>query len=210
MYNNVALAADKKLIAKQNLRFDITVMKPDRLPIELNKTKGHYHPLAGRNQSSYPEIYEVIFGKAFYLIQTPVKSDFSQIKENYLVEVLPGEKVIIPPNFGHVTINFGSEPLVMTNWVCRSFKSNYQPYLKLGGASYYLLSAKKDSFSIRKNPNYLKVPQLKRLKPINLPKFRLIKGQPMYNIFSRNPKSLEFLIDPQKYRLSIIKLFRNG
>ena len=44
-----------------------------------------------------------------------------------------GDKVVVPPNYGHITINPFDKTLVMSNWVCSDFPSIYEPIKRLGG-----------------------------------------------------------------------------
>ncbi len=113
-------------VAKKNgLRYDITEMPFKMFGKEYPKTKGHYHP------GDYGEIYQVLEGKAIYLLQNRELSDI------VIIETNPGEVAIIPPNYGHVTINPGPEKLKMANWVSPEFNSIYEPILKKGGAAYF-------------------------------------------------------------------------
>jgi glucose-6-phosphate isomerase len=56
-----------------------------------------------------------------------------------LVKATRGDKVIVPPNCGHVAINPSEKTLKMANWVCRSFESLYEPYTQHHGGAYYEL-----------------------------------------------------------------------
>ncbi len=49
-----------------------------------------------------------------------------------------GEFVLIPPGYGHVSINSGKELLVMANLVSTQFESEYALYeeMRSGGAFY--------------------------------------------------------------------------
>jgi glucose-6-phosphate isomerase, archaeal len=111
-----------------NLRYDITIIPAKMLGQEYNKTKGHYHP------GNYGETYTVLEGKAIYLMQK-IKED--EIEDIYAVEAEKGESIIIPPRYGHITINPGKEDLKMSNWVCSDFSSIYEPIEEKGGAGYF-------------------------------------------------------------------------
>jgi oxalate decarboxylase/phosphoglucose isomerase-like protein (cupin superfamily) len=81
------------------------------------KTKGHYHP---ENSAGigYPELYEVIEGVAHVLLQ---KKTLDHIA---LAKATNSDLVIIPPGYGHVTINPSrAETLVMANLVSTAFNS---------------------------------------------------------------------------------------
>ena len=92
---------DHETIKEHGLRFDITVIPPKKIGKEFIKTFGHYHPPAEDNLS-YTEIYEVLKGEAIYLLQ---KVEGDKVVDVVAVEAGEGDKVIIPPNYGHVTIN---------------------------------------------------------------------------------------------------------
>ncbi|MBN1166968.1 MAG: glucose-6-phosphate isomerase [Methanospirillaceae archaeon] len=166
------LAPDEKShewLLKNTIRYDITRIPATTLCGEYVKTKGHYHPSAPGG-SSYPEIYEVLHGIAWYLIQ---KQDLSSV---LLIKAKTGDSVIIPPGYGHVTINPGKEDLVMANLVSDEFQSRYGTYETLKGAAYYVF----EDGTIRKNPAYSGVSPLKKINandiriPDTLPRGSLI------------------------------------
>jgi len=137
-----------------DLRYDITVLASKMLGDEFNKTKGHYHI------GAYPEIYMVLEGRAIYILQK--RDDKGQIEDIYAVEVKKGECAIMPPFYGHVTINPSeTEELKMANWIDDNCKSDYSPYVTLQGAGYYFT---KNSWL--KNENYKNIPELRFEQPL--------------------------------------------
>jgi len=191
MYRDVRERGDDEKIRQNKLRYDLTVILPRMLENEFNKTFGHYHP------SLYPEVYEVISGRALYLLQKPGESE-DQIEEAYLIEVNAGEKVVMPPHFGHITINPLPSPLVMSNWVCDDFNSQYESYQKHQGGAFYITKTK-----IIKNKHYQKLSKLIRVKPKELPRFALKFGKPMYASGTQNIKALNYLVNPEKFKKDI-------
>lgn len=187
MYRDIRERADDERIKENRLRYDLTVLLPRMIGSEFNKTYGHYHP------SSYPEVYEVISGRALYLLQKPGKNE-DEIKEAYLVEVNVGEKAIIPPNFGHITINSSSKPLVMSNWAGDDFSSEYESFEKHQGGGYYITKSK-----ILKNKHYKKLPKLIRARPKEFRQFGLEFGKPMYLSGCKNINKLKFLTHPKDF-----------
>jgi len=136
------------------LRYDETVLKPQMLGNEFNKTKGHYHI------GAYPEIYMVLEGKAIYLLQK--RNPTGEIKDVYAIEVKKGECAIMPPYYGHVTINPSTtEELKMANWISDNCESDYSSYIKLQGAGYYYTKQ-----GWIKNPNYKSLPELRFEQPL--------------------------------------------
>ncbi len=136
---------------KGNLRYDITVVPAKMLGVEFTKTKGHYHP------ENYGELYIVLEGRAIYLIQKIDENE--EIEDIYAVEAEKGEHVIIPPQYGHITINPGDKDLKMANWVSGEFSSIYEPIEKKNGGGYFYTNQ-----GWIKNHNYKDVPDL-RMEP---------------------------------------------
>ncbi len=176
-----------EIIRKFDLRYDITVIPPAKIGIEFIKTFGHYHPK--KNKVSYPEIYEVLEGEAIFLLQKRGARD-SEIVDVLAVYAKDGDKVIIPPDYGHVTINPSDKTLKMANWVCRSFSSIYDPFSKLRGACYYYTEK-----GWIKNENY-KSPNIRIVKPIIPDWLGISKKESMYSLIE-NLENLEFLVNPE-------------
>jgi glucose-6-phosphate isomerase len=153
----------RSLKRKNGLRYDITVMPPKMLGKELVKTKGHYH--SGPNQ----ELYIVLNGKAIYLMQ---KEKNGKITDIYYVKAGKGDSVIIPVDYGHITVNPTNKELVMANWISqKEINSDYKSIVKKGGGGYF----------------YTKKGWIKNIKHKNLPKLH-------YKLPRKSiPKNLGFL-----------------
>ncbi|NYT06228.1 MAG: glucose-6-phosphate isomerase [Methanomicrobiales archaeon] len=159
MYRSCARSdSDRAWLLRHDLRFDITVIPSAVLCGEYVKTKGHYHPVAPGG-AEYPELYEVLSGTAFFLLQ---RRDCSDV---VAVPAREDDVVFIPPGYGHVTINPGTETLVLANIVSTRFESDYAPYERHRGAVYYCME---DGWVA--NPAYETVPPLRCLhRPPALP-----------------------------------------
>ena len=142
---------------KNDLRYDITIIPPRMLGKEFVKTKGHYH------LGNFGEIYVVLEGKGIFLIQ---KEKNGKIEDVYYVKGKRGDYILIPPKYGHVTINPSSEQLKMANWVSKNCKSDYKKIERKKGACYYYTKS-----GWIKNKNYKKVPRLHFKRPLkSMPK----------------------------------------
>ena len=139
---------------KNELRYDITVIPPKMLGKEFVKTKGHYHV------ENHGELYIVLGGKAIYLMQ---KEKDGKIEDVYYVKAKKGDHILIPPQYGHITINPSSKELKMANWVSKKCKSNYGDIEKRKGACYYYTIS-----GWVKNKNYKNIPNLHFKKPQKL------------------------------------------
>lgn len=194
MYRDVFLVKDKALLEKNKLRYDVTVIKPDYLGRELMKTAGHYHP------RDFGELYEVVNGRCFCLLQRPNASDHTVIEEVILVEASAGQKIVIPPWFGHILVNPGPEYLVTSNWVSSAFSSEYDLYKKAQGAAYFILKSNDGRSKLAINPYFKEVPKVKFVKPSpGIDKFGLREGVPMYPAISQGAEKLAFLNRPSDF-----------
>src|SRR4030066_309045 len=73
-----------------------------------------------------------------------------------MIKAKQGDKVIIPPGYGHLTINASNKVLKMANWVARDFESIYSPIKEKGGGAYFILED-----NIVRNQAYENVPELR-------------------------------------------------
>ncbi len=191
MYRELSLSkSDALKIKEHGLRYDITVIPPCMLGCEFVKTAGHYHPGVPGVDITFPEIYEVLSGEAHYIMQKPYNG---KIEDVVLVRAEPGDKVIIPPGYGHFTINASNKVLKMANWVARDFESIYSPIKEKEGGAYFLLQN-----GIVKNPRYNDVPEIRELEPTNIKELGLQRSKEMYGLV-RDIKKLEFLTKPHEY-----------
>lgn len=187
---------DREKILEKNLRYDITVIPPNMIGKEYIKTYGHFHPEVEEGLS-YTEIYEVLEGRAIYFLQ---KEENGKVTDVLVVEASPGEKVIIPPNYGHVTINPSNKVLKMANWVHRGFSSDYISFEEKKGACYYFTE---DGWI--ENNSYSNLPPI-RFAQSNMKPLGLKKSEEMYKLV-KNLDKLEFLWKPSQYKQSFEKAF---
>lgn len=197
---------DKEKISQNNLRYNITIISSRLLGKEYPKTIGHEHALVPNANITYPEIYGVLEGEAIYLLQ---KRKNNKIIDIYAVKIKTGEKCIVPPNYGHVTINVSRKDAIMADWSEKNFKSDYSLFRNNRGAGYYALfnqnitlDEKKNPIDWQKNNNYSEVPELKiyNAKDFNwlFERFGISMTTPIYD-YLNNPEKLDFLKHPQKY-----------
>jgi glucose-6-phosphate isomerase len=214
MYRGMAKdEKDKELARNSRLRYDITIIPAKMLGSEFVKTIGHDHAVAPDTNITYAEIYEVLKGKAYFLLQ---KYENGKIADIYAVRAKEGEKCIVPPNYGHVTINASGDELIMANWFNSTSKSDYSLFKNHQGAGYYATkilgteSLKRDSVPVGtasinwlKNEKYGEVPELKIYQASDflnlLGKFNIAPTIPMYNLVNDLGK-LDFLKNPQNYQ----------
>ena len=199
MYRGVHRANDKDAFEKNRMRYDVTVIRPGLLGKEFVKTAGHYHPPSENSSVPYPEVYEVVHGTAHYILQklASVSEDGQcQVSDVIVVEAQAGDKVVMLPGYGHITVNPGHVPLVMTNIVSAKFSSIYEPVLRCKGGAYYEVLGDSNAPEFVANPHYVNPVPIKQLKPALVPEFGLVEGVPLYQAYIETPDKFTWLESP--------------
>jgi len=175
MYREVFLKKHRSLFEEHRIRHDVTLIPSKKVNGEFNKTLGHYHT------GDYPEVYEVLRGEALFLMQD---RDYRRL---IIVEARRGDQVLIPPNYGHVTVNVGEVPLITSNLVFWDFESDYGPFLEKRGALVYVTEQ-----GLVKNENYGSDFEI-----IKRSGKRLFRSN-IYEEFVKEPGKFVFLREPEK------------
>ncbi len=199
MYRDVSRSiADRAWLRKEGLRFDLTVIPPGEICGECVKTMGHYHPETP-DGTGYPEIYEVLAGTAHYMLQS---RDLDSV---VLVTAKKGDVVIIPPGYGHVTINPSPDrEIQMANVVSSRFASEYLPYVCRRGAPYYEMA----DGSMVKNPSYPEVRELRTFSAADVAHCNGSIASPLYRLIEQRAPVLRFLNCPGEYGVMLGKQYR--
>ena len=175
MYREVFLRRDRSLFEEHRIRHDVTLIPSKKVNGEYNKTLGHYHP------GDYPEVYEVVRGEALFLMQS---RDYKRL---VIVEAREGDQVLILPGYGHVTVNIGRGPLVMSNLVFWDFESDYKPFVERRGALVYVTEQ-----GLVRNENYGLDFEVVRQSG------KRLFSSNIYEEFLRDPRKFAFLKEPDK------------
>lgn len=118
------------------------------------------------------------------------RSDLSDV---VAVTAKAGEFVLIPPGYGHVTINAGKEELVMANLVSAGFASEYTFYERMQGGAYYLM----EEGRWMQNPRYPAVPAMRVIPAGEVPELGIRHGRGIYEMVSRR-EGLSYLNSPEE------------
>lgn len=194
MYRGVSRREDLNEFSSLGIRYDVTVLNHGTIGGEFVKTVGHYHPAVRPNGPAFPELYQVLHGKALYVLQRPLDGGFSTA-EFLVVEADEGDAVLVPPGYGHVTVNTQPEPLAMANLVAVDFESDYEPMRRQRGAAFYVVEENGLTKFVR-NPSYSYVTGPRFLKPVDIPSLGISRGVPIYESFTLQPGLFTYLVDP--------------
>ncbi len=191
-YSEVAGSGDayymfRDIYKENDIRFDITVIPPNALGEECMKTYGHYHPKSS-DGIEYAEIYQVLNGKAIYLLQKPNSNGTVEV---IIVDANKGDVVLIPPGYGHITINAGDDTLVMSNLVYDKFSSVYGDFKENRGGAYYYLK----SHTWEHNTNYI-IANNERYKPEQINRKYEFSSKDLLAELRADPHKFAFLEKP--------------
>lgn len=193
--------ADEKIFVDNDFMADMTVFNPGMVGNEFVKTVGHYHQNKPGTDVAYPEVYEAITDNIEFLLQT-------MPDKNGKVEVIwviteAGDKVVMPPGYGHVSMNVGTEPAIEVDIQKRDNPngSDYSLFKERAGGAFY-----RTEEGLIPNPNY-EVSSLRIVKPLERPEWGITKGKSLYDSFVENPEKFDYLINPEKYDFNLDNLF---
>jgi glucose-6-phosphate isomerase, archaeal len=207
VYRGICMSEDENKIAGLHLTYDVTVLPPLMLGEEYNKTVGHYHANIEGTKIAHPEMYEVLNGKGLFLLQK-MDADMKNVVTILAIEGKTGDKIIYPPNYGHIIVNTSDEPLVTANWLSTDYKPLYEPVKDRQGMAIYVIKGTDGAVTFVKNENYADQPLM---RPINTTEtirneFGIDTKEPMYTMGMRNPELLDFLNHPLKYAVQLSAL----
>ncbi|MFH1785227.1 MAG: glucose-6-phosphate isomerase family protein [Candidatus Micrarchaeota archaeon] len=178
----------RNIYSNHDLRYDITILSALEINGECTKTYGHYHP-EDEKGISYPELYQVLKGEAVFILQR--KNRDGSI-DTIMTHAKEGDVILMPPGYGHVSINPGDKALVLSNLVYDKFESVYTDFEENQGGAYYYLKGGE----IVQNSNYI-VKHNERMTPEQINERYKFNCKDLLKEFYENPKKFEFLRNPE-------------
>ena len=198
MYNGVYRKGDRERLDGVPLRYELTLMPPGNIGREKLKTHGHLHNAEPRSGITYAEVCEVLVGTAHFVFQT-LDTHGPSASLAFYIEARAGEKVIIPPDLDHLTINPGPGPLLFSDVIALAVTGVYDRYRASRGAAYLEVGDDGHAEFIP-NPAYRAVPPLRKIAAHDYPALDLAAGVPLYTAFVRGRgENWRFLIDPREF-----------
>lgn len=190
-YKNIYYEQDEPVFNEFNIRHDISVIFPGKIGKEFVKTIGHFQPLKNTGKETYSEYYEVLSGEAIFLLQKNARNN--EVEEVIAIEAKVGDKVYIPPNYGHVIINPGEGFLVVAN-LTANVSTISEPFFDKSGAAYFYVETEKGKGDWIKNPGYKNSVGLKIKAAPNLEQpLCEIRDKSLYRSFTENPQCFTIL-----------------
>ena len=116
----------------------------------------------------------------------------------FAVEAELGGKVVIPPGWAHCVINVDpDEVMVFGAWCVRDYGFDYREVRAHGGLAWFPLSDERHHVKWEGNPAY-KGCCIAKKHAREYPELGVRRETPIYEEFSRNPESVQWISDPSK------------
>ena len=208
-YRDICFEADRPIFRAKDLRYDITVIMPGTIGSECKKTSGHYHGYIDGSTYTFPEVYEVLEGRALYILQKAVnftEEEDPVISDLKAVYVEKGQMIIIPPFYGHCSINAGDGPLVFSNLAVVSCPLYYKPIEAKHGLSLYACRERNGKVKLVPNTCYSHVPEPSIIHPGQNEELGILFGHSVYHTFTSSPDTFDYLNHPENYIVQMEKL----
>jgi glucose-6-phosphate isomerase len=175
------------------LLFGVVTYASGRLGREPVRSQGHVHRLATHSGWSPPELYEIWTGRAIIYMQEFVADNPGRC---FAVTAEPGDIVIVPPGWAHVTVSADPETsLTFGAWCDREYGFEYDQVRAHGGLAWYALLDARGGLEWRRNPRYIET-DLCAGRPHDYAEFGLDKGTPIYLQFEKNPAAVQWVSQP--------------
>lgn len=206
MYRDICWPRDRGRLEEHRVRYDLTVIPPAWVGREPVRTHGHYHAVSPDGGLTYPELYQVVHGRAWFLLQKPGPGGAEAL---VAVKAGEGEYVLVPPGYGHVTVNVGRTTLVVANWVERHFASSFTEVRNRRGFAYYVVRGQ-NGLELAPNPAYEHPVPARVVSAFQLGVLSLDGGTPSYPWGACEPGRLAFLVSPADHRELFARAWREG
>jgi glucose-6-phosphate isomerase len=203
MYDGVYREEDRELFQGKKLRYDLTLMFPGKVGREFIKTAGHYHSISDDQLFTYPELYEVLHGEVHFILQKKGRKEGENGDAVVIIDQR-GQRIVVPPDYGHVAVNPGTGPLVLANWIAEDCKPDYQTLSRYGGAVLYEIE-ENGAREFLENENYSSIQGHRTVEASSALSalFRLSNDISLYDLLSGDPDFLDWL----RYPSSAIERF---
>ncbi|MBB1198848.1 glucose-6-phosphate isomerase [Enterobacteriaceae bacterium 89] len=190
---DVARLQDLAELKKRMLLFGVVTYAAGRLGDEPIRSQGHVHRISQHSGWSPPELYEIWQGEAIIYMQEFVADDPGRC---FAVVAGPGDKVLVPPGWGHATISANpDEPLTFGAWCDREYGFEYEAVRAHKGLAWYPL-LQDDQIVWQHNSHYAPG-RLQVITPRQYREFG-ITDEPVYQQFIDDPARFQFISRPDK------------
>jgi len=190
IYMDICRAGDHAALVGQSLLYGAVVYNHGQIGRERLRSQGHRHSRKPGTELRYSEVYEFWTGHGFVYLQQECEP---VVTRALLVPVGPGDRVIVPLGWVHLTIASDHEPLAFGAWCAREGRLEYGELRALGGPAHFVLA----DGELVANPRYATVADVEVVMPAELPLLGMPADLPIYRTWQENPALFDFLPQPE-------------
>ena len=210
-YKAIGRDGQRAAFAARGLRYDSTVIMEGAAGEEYKKTAGHFHCQVPGKEMSYPEYYQVIKGTAVFVMQK-VRDEHTEgtmvVEDCLVAEVKAGQAIVIPPNYGHCTVNVSDETMVFVNLVADESHNDYAGVKRSVGMCCYVKKAPGGGYRLEKNPLYNFACEPKLVTPVDNEVLGIKDQEPVYTLYLQTPEKFDYLTSPEGHMAEYFKVFK--
>lgn len=192
---DVGKVEHKPLLDKLHLLYGAVAYAQGRLGKEPVRSQGHIHAISSFCAQSTPEVYEIWSGKAAIYMQEDADDNPGRC---FAVMAGPGDVVIVPPGWAHATVSLSQsndDPMTFGAWCVRDYGFDYKGVRAHGGIAWFPVYKDGKSLVWEPNPAYSKS-ELIIKTPGDHPELGIVKGEPIYKTFEKDPNTFLYVVDP--------------
>lgn len=191
IYMDFCRECDRSRVVGDGLLYGGVIYAAGAMGREFVRSQGHRHT-SNPQGVSYPEVYEFWHGHGLLYMQREAGREVSDCR---VMHCSPGDVVIVPPDWVHLTVNVGPEPLAFGAWCARGQGFDYEEVRRRRGGAWYFLA---DGSRVR-NHSYTQVAEPIEQRPRDYPEFDLVQRRPVYEQYLENPSRLRFMSHPHEF-----------
>lgn len=194
---DVGKKKDELDLKQRGLLYGVVAYAAGKLGNEPIKSQGHVHAISQISKMSTPEVYEILEGQALIYMQESIGKTAGKC---YAVSAEKGDIVIVPPGWGHCTINASTEQTMCFGaWCVRDYAFDYSGLKKQHGFAYVPTFEKNDSLIWKKNDHYTSAKLIIK-KPREYSEFDLKEKVSIYYQYEQNPDLFNFVSHPENFK----------
>lgn len=209
-YKAIGRDEERAQFEARGLRYDSTVIMAGCAGDEFKKTAGHFHCEVPGKGMSYPEYYQVVKGTAVFVMQK-VQDEQTRGRMNVtdciIAEVKAGQAIVIPPNYGHCTVNVSDETMVFINLVAAASMNAYDGVKRSVGMCCYIKKNEDGSYRVEKNDHYDFSCEPKVVTPNDNDTLGIYQDKPVYTEYLRTPEKFDYLTSPENKMKDYFEVF---
>lgn len=158
-------------------------------------SQGHIHAVSASCSDRTPEVYEIWDGSAIVYMQEGIEDDPGRC---IAVKAEPGQVVIVPPGWAHMTVNANpTRSMAFGAWCVRDYGFDYGVVRKHGGLAWFPIVRDDGSIGWEANDAY-GPSQIVEAKPRNYEELGLEQGIAIYRQYADDHGRFDFVADPKK------------